>query len=69
MFYNAPDYTVKLCVATGHDPRCYNLPTANEVGVIFSQIQGKRKHDNNDSDDENKKREKTADDETEKNEE
>jgi Helitron helicase-like domain at N-terminus len=33
--YNAPDYTVKLCVVPGHDPRRYNLPTADEVGVIL----------------------------------
>ena len=33
--YDAPDYTVKLCVAPGNDPRRYNLPTANEVGVIL----------------------------------
>ena len=33
--YDAPDYTVKLCVVPGHDPRRYNLPTANEVGVIL----------------------------------
>ena len=29
--YNAPDYTVKLCVVPGNDPRRYNLPTADEV--------------------------------------
>ena len=33
--YDAPDYTVKLCVVPGNDPRRYNLPTANEVGVIL----------------------------------
>ena len=33
--YDAPDYTVKLCVVPGHDPRRYNLPTADEVGVIL----------------------------------
>ena len=33
--YDAPDYTVKLCVAPGHDFCCYNLPTADEVGVIL----------------------------------
>ena len=33
--FDAPDYTVKLCVAPGNDPRRYNLPTANEVGVIL----------------------------------
>ena len=33
--YDAPDYTVRLCVAPGNDPRRYNLPTANEVGVIL----------------------------------
>ena len=33
--YDAPDYTVKLCVVPGHDPHHYNLPTANEVGVIL----------------------------------
>ena len=33
--YNAPDYTVKLSVVPGHDLRCYNLPTADEVGVIL----------------------------------
>ena len=33
--YDAPDYTVKLCIAPGNDPRRYNLPTANEVGVIL----------------------------------
>lgn len=26
--YNAPDYSVRLCVVPGHDPRRYNLPTA-----------------------------------------
>ena len=35
--YNAPDYTVKLCVAPGHDPRRYNLPSADEVGVILPE--------------------------------
>ena len=33
--YDAPDYTMELCVAPGHDPRRYNLPTANEVGIIL----------------------------------
>lgn len=33
--YDAPEYTVRLCVVPGHDPRRYNLPTANEVGVIL----------------------------------
>ena len=33
--YDAPDYTVKLCVVPGYDPRCYNLPTADKVGVIL----------------------------------
>ena len=33
--YDAPDYTVKLCVMPGNDPRRYNLPTADEVGVIL----------------------------------
>lgn len=33
--YDAPDYSVKLCVAPGNDPRRYNLPTADEVGVIL----------------------------------
>ena len=33
--YDALDYTVKLCVVLGHDPQCYNLPTADEVGVIL----------------------------------
>ena len=33
--YDAPDYTVKLCVVPGHDPRRYNMPTADEVGVIL----------------------------------
>ena len=40
---DAPDYTVKLCVVPGHDPRRYNLPTADEVGVILpekNQFQG-----------------------------
>ena len=36
-FYDAPDYTVKLCVVPGHDPRRYNLPTADEVGVILPE--------------------------------
>ena len=35
--YNAPDYTVKLCVVPGNDPRRYNLPTADEVGVILPE--------------------------------
>jgi hypothetical protein len=35
--YNAPDYTVNLCVLPGHDPRRYNLPTADEVGVILPE--------------------------------
>ena len=35
--YDAPDYTVKLCVVPGHDPRRYNLPTADEVGVILPE--------------------------------
>lgn len=26
---------VKLCLIPGNDPCCYNLPTANEVGVIL----------------------------------
>ena len=33
--YDAPDYTVKLCVAPGNDLRHYNLQTADEVGVIL----------------------------------
>ena len=33
--YDAPDYTVKLCVLPGNDPRRYNLPTADEVSVIL----------------------------------
>ena len=33
--YDAPDYTVKLCVLPGNDPRRYNLSTADEVGVIL----------------------------------
>jgi hypothetical protein len=33
--YNAPDYTVRLCVVPGNDTRRYNLPTADEVGVIL----------------------------------
>lgn len=33
--YNAPDYTIRLCVVPGHDPRRYNLPSADEVGVIL----------------------------------
>ena len=28
--YDAPDFTVKLCVVPGHDPRRYNLPTADK---------------------------------------
>lgn len=35
--YNAPDYTVKLCVVPRNDPRRYNLPTADEVGVILPE--------------------------------
>ena len=44
--YDAPDYTVKLCVVPGNDPRRYNLPTADEVGVILpgrSDFQGDRR--------------------------
>jgi hypothetical protein len=33
--YDAPDYTLKLCVVPGNDPRRYNIPTADEVGVIL----------------------------------
>jgi len=33
--YDAPDYTVKLCVLPHNDPRRYNLPTADEVGVVL----------------------------------
>lgn len=33
--YDAPDYTVKLCVVPGHDPCHYNLPTADKVGIIL----------------------------------
>ena len=33
--YDAPDYTVRLCVVPGNYPRHYNLPTADEVGVIL----------------------------------
>ena len=33
--YDTPDYTVKLCVLPGNDPRRYNIPTADEVGVIL----------------------------------
>jgi len=32
--YNAPDYSIKLCVLPGNDPRRYNLPTGDEVAVI-----------------------------------
>ena len=40
--YDTPDYTVKLCVIPGN-PRRYNLPTADEIGVILpgrSDFQG-----------------------------
>ena len=33
--YDAPDYSIKLCVLPGNDRRRYNLPTADEVGVIL----------------------------------
>ena len=33
--YDAPDYTIKLCVLPGNDPRRYNLPTVDEVGVVL----------------------------------
>ena len=33
--YDTPDYTVKLCVVPGNDPHCYNLLTADKVGVIL----------------------------------
>jgi hypothetical protein len=33
--YDAPDYSIKLCVLPGNDPRRYNLPTADEVGVVL----------------------------------
>ncbi|KAF8805155.1 hypothetical protein BYT27DRAFT_7105206, partial [Phlegmacium glaucopus] len=33
--YNAPDYTMKLCVLPGNDPRRYNLPTVDEVAVVL----------------------------------
>ncbi|KAF8805649.1 hypothetical protein BYT27DRAFT_7296327 [Phlegmacium glaucopus] len=33
--YDAPDFTMKLCVLPGNDPRRYNLPTTDEVGVIL----------------------------------
>ena len=29
--YDAPDYTVKLCVVPGNDPSRYNLPTADDI--------------------------------------
>jgi hypothetical protein len=35
--YDAPDYTVKLCVVPGNDPRRYNLPTTDEVGIILPE--------------------------------
>ena len=35
--YDAPDYTVNLCVVPGNDPHRYNLPTADEVGVILPE--------------------------------
>lgn len=35
--YDAPDFSVKLCVVPVHDPRCYNLPMADEVGVILPE--------------------------------
>ena len=35
--YDVPDYTVKLCVVPENDPRHYNLPTADEVGVILPE--------------------------------
>jgi hypothetical protein len=35
--YNVPDYTANLCVVPGNDPRRYNLPTADEVGVILPE--------------------------------
>lgn len=41
--HGTQDYTVRLCVAPGNDPRRYNLPTADEVGVILpegNQFQG-----------------------------
>jgi hypothetical protein len=34
--YDVPDYTVKLCVL-GNDPRWYNLPTTDEVGIILPE--------------------------------
>lgn len=33
--YDAPDYSIKLCVLPEKDHRRYNLPTADEVGVIL----------------------------------
>jgi len=33
--YDSPDYGIKLCVLPENDPRRYNLPTADEVGVII----------------------------------
>ena len=32
--YDAPDYSIKLCVLPGNDPRRYNLLTGDEVAVI-----------------------------------
>jgi hypothetical protein len=33
--YDAPDYTMKLCVVPGNDPSRYNLPTVDEVAVVL----------------------------------
>jgi hypothetical protein len=34
--YNAPDYTVRLCIVPGH-PRRHSLPTADKVSVILPE--------------------------------
>lgn len=33
--YDAPDYTVRLCVVPGNNLHQYNLPTVNEVAIIL----------------------------------
>ncbi|KDR83323.1 hypothetical protein GALMADRAFT_55132, partial [Galerina marginata CBS 339.88] len=33
--YDAPNYTVRLCVLPGNDPQRYNLPMADEVAAIL----------------------------------
>jgi hypothetical protein len=33
--YDTPDYAVRLCAVPGNDPRPYNLPTADEAGVVL----------------------------------